>query len=277
MGVRLRFGGYDSAMQPAALVTGASSGIGAEFARELSRRGHHVILVARRADRLADLAAELGSRSSVVAVDLSLRQNRAALPGRVAALGLQVDVLINNAGLTTMGPQRAADPDAELNEIEVDIAAVVDLCTRFLPGMVQRHRGAVLNVASVGAFGPLPGQAVYGAAKAFVLSYTHALRGELRGTGVTATALCPGPVHTGFGESAGFSMTEAEKLLPKPMWVPADEVARAGLDGMAAGKAVVIPGRLNRAAAAFYHVMPRSLMVSLLARSHPGLRNRNPG
>ena len=264
--------GYDSAMQQAALITGASSGIGAEFARELTRRGRHVILVARRADRLGELAAELGSRSSVLPADLSLRTERAALPGRVAALGLGVDLLINNAGLTTLGPQQSADPVAELNEIEVDVAAVVDLCARFLPQMVDRRSGAVLNVASVGAFGPLPGQAVYGAAKAFVLSYTHALRGELRGTGVTASALCPGPVHTGFGESAGFSMTDAEKLLPKPMWVPAAEVARAGLDGLAAGKAVIIPGRMNRAAAVLYHLAPRRLMVSLLARSHPGLR-----
>ena len=259
-------------MQQAALVTGASSGIGAEIARELSRRGRHVILVARRADRLAELAAELGSHSSVLPADLSVRADRAALPDRVAALGLLVDVLINNAGLTTIGPQQSADPSAALNEIEVDVAAVVDLCARFLPAMVARGGGAVLNVASVGAFGPLPGQAVYGAAKAFVLSYTHALRGELRGTGVTASALCPGPVHTGFGESAGFSMTDAEKLLPTPMWVAADEVARAGLDGLAAGKAVIIPGRLNRAAAAFSHLAPRSLLVSILARSHPGLR-----
>ncbi len=263
--------GYDPLMQQAALVTGASSGIGAELARELSRRGRHVILVARRADRLADLAAELGSQSSVLPADLSVREDRAALPLRVAELGLHVDVLINSAGLTTMGPQQSADPAAELNEIEVDVAAVVDLCARFLPAMVARGSGAVLNVASVGAFGPLPGQAVYGASKAFVLSYTHALRGELRGTGVTASALCPGPVHTGFGESAGFSMADAEKILPKPMWVAADDVARAGLDGLAAGQAVIIPGRLNRAAAAFYHLAPRRLMVALLARNHPGL------
>ena len=255
-----------------ALVTGASSGIGAALARELHRRGDHVVLVARRAERLKELADELGTRTSVVPADLSRREDRAALPGRIAGLGLEIDTLINNAGLTTLGPQQRADPDAVLNEIEVDVAAVVDLCVRFLPGMVARRRGAVLNVASVGAFGPVPGQAVYGASKAFVLSYTHAVRAELKGTGVSATTLCPGPVRTGFGESAGFSMADAEKLLPKPLWVSAEDVARAALDGMESGAAVVIPGRWNRAAAAVYHLAPRRLMVSLLARSHPGVR-----
>ncbi len=259
-------------MQPAALVTGASSGIGVAIARELHRRGRHVVLVARRAELLDSLAAQLGDRVSVVPADLSRREDRAGLPGRVAGLGLGVDVLVNNAGLATMGPQCAADPGAELNVIEVDVAAVVDLCVRFLPAMVARGHGAVLNVASVGAFGPLPGQAVYGASKAFVLSYTHALRAELRGTGVTATALCPGPVRTGFGEAAGFSMADAEKLLPAALWVPADEVARAGVDGIAAGRAVVVPGRLNRAAAALNHLAPRGLLTAALARSHPGLR-----
>lgn len=255
-----------------ALVTGASSGIGAALARELHGRGHHVVLVARRADLLAELAAELGERTSVVPSDLSHPEERAALPARVATLAHRVDILVNNAGLATIGPQSGADPGAELNVIEVDVAAVVDLSVRFTPGMVARGQGAVLNVASVGAFGPLPGQAVYGAAKAFVLSYTHALRAELRGTGVTASVLCPGPVHTGFGERAGFADADAEKLLPQPLWVSADDVAREGIDGLENRRAVIVPGRLNRAAAALYHLAPRRLLVPLLARSHPGLR-----
>lgn len=262
-------------MQPAAntaLVTGASSGIGEAIARELHRRGHHVVLVARRADRLTELAGELATAVSVLPADLSVAAERAALPDRMAELGLAVDILINNAGLTTMGPQHSADPVAELNEIEVDVAAVVDLCIRFTPAMVARRQGAVLNVASVGAFGPLPGQAVYGACKAFVLSYTQALRAELRGTGVTASTLCPGPVRTEFGEAAGFSMSEAEKLLPKPMWVSPEEVARAAVDGLSAGKEVIIPGGFNRVAASVYHHAPRRLLTGLLARSHPGLR-----
>lgn len=254
-----------------ALVTGASSGIGAAIARDLHGRGHHVVLTARRADLLTGLAEQLGERTSVVPADLSRPEDRAALPAKIEALGLPIDILVNNAGLSTMGPQRRADPVAELNVIEVDVAAVVDLCVRFTPAMVSRRHGSVLNVASVGAFGPLPGQAVYGAAKAFVLSYTHALRAELRGTGVTASVVCPGPVHTGFGERAGFSDAEAEKLLPAPLWVSPEEVARQAIDGMQADHPVVIPGRFNRAAAAVYHLAPRRLLLPLLARSHPGL------
>ncbi|HTY27321.1 MAG TPA: SDR family oxidoreductase [Mycobacterium sp.] len=255
-----------------ALVTGASSGIGAEIARDLAHRGHNVVLVARRAERLAELADELGGAASVVPADLSRREDRAELPERVAALGRDVDILVNNAGLTTVGPVSAADPDAELNTIEVDVAAVVDLCTRFVPAMVRCRRGAVLNVASVAAFGPLPGQAVYGAAKAFVLSYTYALREELKGSGVTATALCPGPVHTGFGEAAGISTEDAEAALPKALWVSAADVARAGVDALAAGKPVVVPGRLNRASSVVYHLVPRGVLLPLLARGHPGLK-----
>lgn len=257
-----------------ALVTGASSGIGAEIARDLARRGHNVVLVARRADRLAELADELGDAASVVPVDLSRSEDRAELPDRVAALGRDVEILVNNAGLTTVGPVSAADPEAELNTIEVDVAAVVDLCTRFVPAMVSRRRGAVLNVASVAAFGPLPGQAVYGAAKAFVLSYTYALREELKGSGVTATALCPGPVHTGFGEAAGISTEDAEAALPKALWVSAADVARAGVDALAAGKPVVVPGPLNRASSVVYHLVPRGVLLPLLARGHPGLKKK---
>lgn len=259
-------------MADATLVTGASSGIGAALAREFHRRGHHVVATARRRDLLDRLAAELKDRISVVPADLSRPEDRAALPGRIDALGLRIDVLVNNAGLATIGPQHRADPAAELGVIEVDVAAVVDLCVRFTPGMVARRAGRVLNVASVGAFGPLPGQAVYGAAKAFVLSYTHALRAELRDTGVAVSALCPGPVRTGFGERAGFSDAEAERLLPKPLWVSAHDVARAGVDGLDAGRAVIVPGRFNRVASALYHLAPRPLLVPLLARSHPGLR-----
>lgn len=254
-----------------ALITGASSGIGAAIARDLHSRGHHVVLTARRADLLTELAAELGDRTSVVPADLSRPEDRAALPARVHELGLQINILVNNAGLATMGPQHSADPEDELTVVEVDVAAVVDLCVRFTPAMVHRGHGSVLNVASVGAFGPLPGQAVYGAAKAFVLSYTHALQAELSGAGVTASVLCPGPVKTGFGERAGFSDAAAEALLPAPLWVSPAAVARDAVDGLESGRPVIIPGRFNRAAAALYHLAPRRLLLPLLARRHPGL------
>jgi len=156
--------------------------------------------------------------------------------------------------------------------VEVDVVAVVDLCSRFLPGMVQRGRGAILNVASTAAFQPLPGQAGYGAGKAFVLSYTQSLAGELRGAGVTATTLCPGPVDTGFGERAGFTKEDAENALPKVMWVSAEEVARVAVDAMDKGKLVAIPGAANRVAAAIAQVTPRTLLLPTLAKQHPGLR-----
>lgn len=258
-----------------AVVTGASSGIGAEIARDLVRRGHQVVLVARTESKLQGLADELaagGGKAHVVAADLADRKARSSLADRVEALGLVPDILVNNAGFSTLGPVSGADPEAEMNMIEIDVVAVADLCTRFLPGMVERRRGAVLNVASTAAFQPLPGQAGYGAGKAFVLSYTQSLAGELRGSGVTATALCPGPVETGFGERAGFSDEDAKNALPSMMWVEAAEVARAAVAGMDKGRMVVIPGLANRVGAMFSQVAPRSLLMPILVKGHPGLK-----
>ncbi|MDG4666094.1 SDR family oxidoreductase [Mycobacterium sp. 236(2023)] len=258
----------------AALVTGASSGIGEEIARELMGRGYQVILVARRADRLRSLADSLGPGAYVVPVDLANPDDRASLPGQVAALGLTVDILVNNAGMSNLGAVTAVDVAAELRLVEVDVAAVVDLCTRFVPGMVARGGGAVLNVASVGAFGPVPWQASYGAAKAFVLSYTEAMSEELKGTGVTAAVVCPGPVRTGFGEAAGIPDEEAEKLLPKFLWEEADAVAKTAIDGLARGRRVIVPGAPNRAAAMLNRLAPRWMLLPMLARSHPGGRKK---
>jgi short-subunit dehydrogenase len=258
-----------------AVVTGASSGIGEQFARELARHGHQVTLVARSAEKLQKLADDLttaGTRADVLAADLSDRAARAGLLERITALGLTPDILINNAGLSTLGPVAKADPAAEMNMIEVDVVAVADLCTRFLPGMIDRKRGAVLNVASTAAFQPLPGQAGYGAGKAFVLSYTQSLAGELRHTGVTATVLCPGPVDTSFGATAGFSQADADAALPSFMWEPAEAVARCGIDALDRGRMVAIPGVANRVAARFAWLAPRSVLVPLLASRHPGLR-----
>lgn len=256
----------------AAIVTGASSGIGEQFAKLLARRGYQVVLVARSVDRLETIAERLGPKAHPLPADLSDRSERAFLLDRVAALGLVPDILINNAGFSTLGLVAKSVAEQEVKLVEVDVAAVVDLCSRFLPGMVDRHRGAVLNVASMAGFGPLPGQAAYGAAKAFVLSYTHSLRGELRGTGVGATVLCPGPVDTGFGETAGFSKEEAESALPRVMWVSPEKVAQAGIDGLAAGKAVVVPGLVNRVASAFYRITPPELLLPMLARTHPAMK-----
>jgi short-subunit dehydrogenase len=256
----------------AVVVTGASSGIGEEIAREFARRGYQLVLVARRADRLRELAESLGGMAHVQPADLSIPAQRAALPGQVAALGLVADVLVNNAGMSNLGPVATSDPEAELRLIEVDVSAVVDLCSRFVPGMVERGRGAVLNVASVGAFGPVPGQATYGAAKGFVLSYTDAISEELRGTGVTAATLCPGPVRTGFGEGVGIPDEEAEKSLPKFLWKEPGDVARIAVDGLASGKRVIVPGAPNRIASILNHHLPRRLLLPMVARNHPGMK-----
>jgi uncharacterized protein len=250
----------------AAIVTGASSGIGEAIALELAQRGHQVVLVARRTDRLQALAESLRPSAHVLPADLSSRTDRAALPDRVAALGLAPDILINNAGLSVGALVAESVPEQQLNLVEIDVVAVVDLCTRFLPGMVERGRGAVLNVSSLAGFYPLPGQAAYGAAKAFVLSYTESLRSELRGTGVTATALCPGPVATELDDVAGFSAGQRAAVLPSFMWKSADQVAQAAIDGLAANKPRVVPGRINRLVAAFCRVAPQERLLPLLAR-----------
>jgi len=258
------------------IVTGASSGIGREIARQLAASKRGVTLVARRVERLEELAAELSSRhgvrAEVVGLDLTDAAARAALPDEVARRGLTVDVLVNNAGYSTTGAVHKADPDAELAMVRTDVEAVVDLCTRFVPGMVERRAGGVLNVASTAAFQPLPGQAAYGASKAFVLSYSQALRAELGGTGVTVTALCPGPVDTEFVDAANFTQAEAEGALPKFLWLSAEEVARQAVTGLERGRSVVIPGAANRAGAVVARFTPRRLLLPILVRQHPALK-----
>lgn len=264
------------------LVTGASSGIGAEIARLLARRGHGVTLVARRQDRLRHLAEELaaayGVRSEGLATDLTDPDARAGLVGALEQRGLSVDVLVNNAGFSTIGPVARADRPRELDLVRTDVEAVVDLCTLFVGGMVARGRGAVLNVASTAAFQPLPGQAAYGAAKAFVLSYTEALRAELRRTGVSVTGLCPGPVATEFTQVAGMSDAEAMSMLPRFMWMAASDVARAAVEGLDHDRPVVVPGLANQIGALAGHLVPNAVVLRVLARQHPALRpGKRPG
>jgi short-subunit dehydrogenase len=258
-----------------ALVTGASAGIGVELATQLAERGHGLTLVARREARLRELADHLGARHGVrvevVPTDLADLDARSALIDVVAGRGLEVDVLVNNAGFSTMGAVAGSDPDREVAMVRTDVEAVVHLCSLVVPGMVERRRGAVLNVASTASFQPLPGQAGYGGSKAFVLSYTQAMSVELRGTGVTATTLCPGPVDTEFAEAAGVDVKEAGAALPDVMWVSATEVAAAGIDGLDAGRPVVIPGAANRVVAGVAKVIPRRWLLPILAKRHPAL------
>ncbi|NLT05565.1 MAG: SDR family oxidoreductase [Solirubrobacterales bacterium] len=248
-----------------ALVTGASSGIGADIARSLAARGHALALVARREDRLAELAAELsgrhGVRAEAIGCDLVTKAGRKRLVDALAERELRVDVLVNNAGFGTAGLFQRLDGARETELVRLNCEVVVDLCGRFVPGMVERGAGAVLNVASTAAFQPLPTQATYSASKAFVLTFTQALRADLHGTGVAATVLCPGPVHTEFGEVAGLEQEAA--ALPDFVFVPSPEVAEAGVGGLESDKGVVIPGALNKVTAVGGQFTPRRLLLGL--------------
>lgn len=251
----------------AALITGASSGIGAELARVLAARGHNVILVARRMDRLQTLAGELarehGVRAEVIACDLADAEARAMLQREVDALELEIDVLVNNAGFGSGGPFLKLDAARELEMVRVNCEAVVDLTARFAPAMAGRKAGAILTVASVAAFQPLPTQATYGASKAFALSFSEALHTELGPKGITVTTLCPGPVRTEFFERARISAAER---LPDVVWSTPEQCARVAVDGLRRGRRVVTPGIQARLSALGGRYTPRGPLLSLLGR-----------
>jgi short-subunit dehydrogenase len=250
------------------VITGASSGIGEEFARQLAARGHGVFLVARREERLRALADDLerlhGVRAEVASADLEDPASVEALPGQVAERGLDVEILVNNAGFTTVGDVHA-NPDRQLGMIRVNCEALVALTTAWLPAMVERGRGAVVQVASVAGFYPIPAQAVYSATKAFVRTFSEAVATELRGTGVTMTALCPGPVATEFLDAGGFKTTRPG---PSFVWSTAEDVAKAGIEGADKGRRVVIPGVGNRATAMFVQHGPRSIVLGPVASTY---------
>jgi len=253
------------------LVTGASSGIGAEIARGLARRGLGVTLVARREERLRELAGELEDEYSVraetVAADVSDPKHRERLVREVDERGLDVEVLVNNAGFGSGGKFFRLDAEKEASMIRTNVEAVIALSGIYLPRMVERGRGAVLNTASLIAFQPVPYQATYGATKAAVLSFTQAVHEELRGTDVTITAVAPGPVRTEFGEQGGFG--GADDKIPGWFWLDADDVAEAAIKGLESGDRVVVPGMINQAAAYGGHYIPRGLLLPLAARVWP--------
>lgn len=256
-----------------AVVTGASSGIGADLARELAARGHGLTLVARREDRLRDLADELSGtvRVEVIACDVADAEARADLLAEVERRGLTTDILINNAGIGTIGPVVDSTPEAEINQVRVNVEAVIDLTTRAVQQMVPRGRGAILNVGSTAGFQPFPGQSGYAATKAFVRSYTDGLRGELAGTGVTVAALHPGPVRTEFLETAGMDERTFAAAFPKFLWIPSREVAKKGIEALESGRSV-IPGWQNEIPARVFEFLPRKLLLPLIKNQHPALR-----
>ena len=247
-----------------ALVTGATSGIGLELSRLLARAGHGLVLVARDADALRRTAEELraaGVAVATVEADLSSAGATARVLDAVAAYGIEVDVLVNNAGHGMAGRFEALDLADQLAMIQLNAAALVHLTGLFLPAMLTRRRGHVLNVASIAAFQPLPGQAVYAATKAFVLAFSSALALELAGSGVGVTTLCPGPTATGFARRAG-----GAPLFRGARAMSAAAVARAGCRAMERGSLLAIPGLRARALVAGTRLLPRALVAWLVRR-----------
>ncbi|MGE2832923.1 SDR family NAD(P)-dependent oxidoreductase [Mycobacterium sp. SMC-4] len=257
-----------------AVVTGASAGIGADLARELVSRGHGVTLVARREDRLRALADELSGavRVEVLACDVGDAGARAGLFDELAGRGLTVEVLVNNAGIGTIGPVVESTPEAEIAQVRVNVEAVIDLTTRAVQQMVPRGRGAILNVGSTAGFQPFPGQSGYAATKAFVRTYTDGLRAELTGTGVTVAALHPGPVRTEFLQTAGMDERTFAAAFPKFLWMPSRTVAKVGIDALENDRGAVIPGLQNEIPARLLEFVPRRVLLPLMASRHPALR-----
>jgi uncharacterized protein len=251
-----------------ALITGASSGLGAEFARLFAADGHDVVLVARTESKLQQLATELtqthGIRALVLASDLAHPSAPMEIANRLRRDGTEVDYLVNNAGFGLIGPFLSTNRATELAMIQVNVVALTDLTKLLLPAMVTRGRGRILNVASTAAFVPGPFMAVYYATKAYVLSLSQALSNELRGTGVTVTALCPGPTRTGFATAAG--------ARSRPSWqarmvMEASTVARAGYRGMMRGETTVVPGLLNKLLTQSTRFLPRAMQAQIARRT----------
>ncbi len=255
----------------AALVTGASAGIGGAIAHELATRGHGLVLVARRKEKLDELAEELannhGVRAETISCDLGEASQREQLPDQIAELGLDIEVLINNAGFATGGAFHDADPERELQQVRVLVEAPVALTLAYLPGMVRRGRGAILNVASTAGMQPMPYSAGYSAAKAYVLAFSEAVHQEVGGRGVTVTALAPGPVETEFWDQAGWQVRgdkSFEKAIPGPARLTAEDAARAGVKGLESGERVVVPGLPFRAGMLAARYLPHAIKLPAL-------------
>jgi uncharacterized protein len=249
-----------------ALVTGASGGIGEELARLLAADGRDLVLVARSLDKLEKLAEELGAKHGVraraLSKDLALAEAPQEIYDELTRDGVEVDVLVNNAGVGTYGPFAETDLRGTLGLLQVNVTALTHLTRLFLPAMIARRRGYVMQVASTAAFQPGPLMAVYYASKAYVLHFSEALSNETEGTGVVVSALCPGPTETGFVAAAGMGDS---KLFDRGA-MDARTVAEAGYRGMLAGKTIVIPGLRNSLLARAVGFMPRRLVTRVVRR-----------
>jgi short-subunit dehydrogenase len=248
-----------------ALITGASAGIGREFARQLTGRAGALVLVARRLERLEELRDELTKRDpnlnvQVRAVDLSRTSEVEELCAWLEREKIAIDFLINNAGLGDRGKFAPSDPQRVQEMMAVNVVALTSLTRALLPAMIQKKRGAILNVSSSAGFLPLPGLAVYAATKAYVTSFSEAIRAELQGSGVTVTALCPGPVHTEFGQVARRDPSKRDKSGPEFVHVAVEEVVRAALQAIERGKPLVVPGLMMKIAILLARVTPMPLL-----------------
>lgn len=246
-----------------ALVTGASSGIGREVAREAAARGADVVLVARREAELQDLAREVsldhGRAAEVLVADLTAPADLHRVEARVTDAGRPVDLVVNNAGFGGSGRFHELDVDREEAEVRLNCVALLRLSHAALSAMVPRGRGGLLNVSSLAGFQALPTSATYAATKAFVTSLTEGLHEEARGTGVHVSALCPGFVRTGFHQASQIGEDGRGRDLPEAVYMDAGTVARAALDGVTRNRAVVVPGRSYRALAGLSSVLPRAI------------------
>lgn len=255
--------------KPVALVTGASAGIGAAFARDLAGRGHDLVLTARRAERLHALATELeqrhGTASTVLTADLDLPETPAALVSALSERGLKIDMLVNNAGYGLPGYLLDQDWPAHQRFLQIMASAPVELAWRLLPGMLERGRGHVINVASVA--GLIPGSAghtLYAAVKAFLIKFSQSLTLEYRHRGVHACAVCPGFTWSEFHDVNG--SRELMNNLPKWMWLEAERVAREGVDAVLKGKAVQVSGWQYKGIHLMTKLLPERLLLRMSAR-----------
>ena len=254
-------------MRKTALITGASAGFGVEFARLFARHRNDVIVTARRADRLRDLAASLETEYNInahaIVADLAAHGGARQLFDEVQERGIEVEYLVNNAGFGTYGPFAETAADESLDLVAVNIAALTELTARFLPAMVERGSGRVLNVASAAAFQPGPLMATYYASKAYALHFSEALNEELEGKGVTVTALCPGPVITEFQQVAAM---ETSGLVHNKSLMSVEEVVEAGYDAMMRGKSFVVPGLAMKLGTFAVRFAPRRLAAKFVHR-----------